>query len=727
LAPQALASSLQHSWQLCQAWRIEPESAPAWTAEQGLFQRLSKRFAQGLRDQGWITEAELPLAVLDGLQQGRIPRPAQVLCQGFIPDQLEPTQAELLAALGAQHPPPTPGQQAAQAWICTDNTEQWQQIALKIKAILQADAQAHIVVGVADLQQHAPLIDCVWRPLLAPWSLNLDEEEPVLPWQLELPGPLSAQPWVAALLDLCRLQSQELSFELISALLRQPLWFSAEERLLLSAAELKLRRQGLRFASTDWTQALPAEHPLSKQLQSLGDVVQKAPQKALGAQWLEHWQQRWACLPRTAADQHWARADALERALVGFANLCDGLPPLSHSAALYWLGEVLRDQAFTPSSGAQTQIILCSLEQAQGLPCSHLLLAGLSEQALPKARRPQPWINPELLRTAGWPGATQSTWLQQQQELAQALLQTQAEVHLYSAAQDERGTPSRPSSLLPASWERIAPAEPPAESLWADPRPESIPALESQRLAAQKGGSSLLRRQARSPFLALVHHRLEAQPLPPAPTGLSPALQGEWVHAVLADYWTAVRTSAALAAQSPEATQEQLQQIIQRIQPRFLPAHRFGTALMALEADRVLRLCARWLSHERKRRDPFEVLQIEAAFQEERGGLPLKLRLDRLDLVHTQQGPRYLVIDYKTGQADSRGWSSEQFLEPQLPLYATSQALHALGVERVDGICFARVHPSQPALIAATNWCERLLEEKLPQEPSWKEDWASEL
>jgi exodeoxyribonuclease-5 len=103
----------------------------------------------------------------------------------------------------------------------------------------------------------------------------------------------------------------------------------------------------------------------------------------------------------------------------------------------------------------------------------------------------------------------------------------------------------------------------------------------------------------------------------------------------------------------------------------------------------------------------------------------LRLRVDRIDRVQTPEGERWLVIDYKTGaDADPRGWKAERLTEPQLPLYASHALTGEAGVPRVDGICFAHVKDGHPALVAATNWRERLRDDKPGR---FRTDWSGDL
>lgn len=164
---------------------------------------------------------------------------------------------------------------------------------------------------------------------------------------------------------------------------------------------------------------------------------------------------------------------------------------------------------------------------------------------------------------------------------------------------------------------------------------------------------------------------------------------------------------------------------------RHLPVRDFGATLVRLEHDRLRDLLRQWLRHEARRVDPFTVLSRETPLQTTLAGLPLSLKLDRLDRVDTAEGPRYLVIDYKTGsEADPKGWEEDRLRDPQLPLYATLASQLSLGVSEIDGICFAHLKDGHPALSATSDWCASLIEPPTRPDRNWQErllQWRQRL
>src|SRR5699024_6329546 len=98
---------------------------------------------------------------------------------------------------------------------------------------------------------------------------------------------------------------------------------------------------------------------------------------------------------------------------------------------------------------------------------------------------------------------------------------------------------------------------------------------------------------------------------------------------------------------------------------RKLSERDFGAVLVKLEGARLHDLLRQWLQHETRRSDAFEVILREQKLQTELAGLPLSPVIDRIDRVDSAKGPRWLVLDYKTGrEANPRGWNEDTLRAP---------------------------------------------------------------
>ena len=105
-----------------------------------------------------------------------------------------------------------------------------------------------------------------------------------------------------------------------------------------------------------------------------------------------------------------------------------------------------------------------------------------------------------------------------------------------------------------------------------------------------------------------------------------------------------------------------------------------------LEGERLVLLITEWLRFEQGRQ-PFTVLEAEKKTGVSIAGLPLHLRLDRVDRLNDGS---LLVIDYKTGDAKAKSWELPRPDDVQLPLYAG----FALDGE-VGGLVFAKLRAGE--------------------------------
>ncbi len=241
------------------------------------------------------------------------------------------------------------------------------------------------------------------------------------------------------------------------------------------------------------------------------------------------------------------------------------------------------------------------------------------------------------------------------------------------------------------------------ESEWREEEQDNIPLSQAEMLT-MKGGSRLLKEQAECPFKAFAHFRLDVKAQAPGQDVLSPMQKGQLVHTVLEKIWLQLGSQQALLALMPEGRAELIAtKVDETLRESHIPMRR--PLIRQLERQRLIDLIAAWLQLEAKR-PPFRVLASEVKEMIGLGGLPFRLRMDRIDEI---EGGR-LIIDYKTGEISEKGWFDERLSDPQLPLYvaknkAIGAAFGSLKVGKMDFVgiiaredaAFQRVRPLRDA------------------------------
>jgi ATP-dependent nuclease, subunit B len=416
----------------------------------------------------------------------------------------------------------------------------------------------------------------------------------------------------------------------------------------------------------------------------------------------------------------------LRRRLARLAGLDPMSGPLSAARARQWLGELLR-AGFEPRSEHAQPILITSPEEAAELSCDLRLVVDADAAHLPTRREPTPFLDLATQRSAGVPEASAAGRLAAAQHLAARLGAGAQALELYCAEIDARGAQSRPTPLFEADEQTATDSTSHAERLAAAPAARAVaddPVPPVQADEQLRGTAGLLQSWFGAPFFAFCRYRLHIEPLPEIPHGLAPQIQGEVLHEALQTLWAELGDRAGLLALDAGARERLIDRVLDPLLRRALPEAETGRVLYELEHGRLHDLLRQWLAHEARRIDDFRVIAREQSLETALAGLPLRLRIDRIDCVQTPAGPRLLLIDYKTGaNADPRGWAVDRLREPQLPLYAV--VLPRMPVDGVEvplgGITFGHLKDGHPALATANDWRESLIEDARAPRLDWLE------
>jgi ATP-dependent helicase/nuclease subunit B len=379
-----------------------------------------------------------------------------------------------------------------------------------------------------------------------------------------------------------------------------------------------------------------------------------------------------------ASDEYQVAQELRER-LDSFATMARCAPPMSFGEARAEFARLL-DSPFQPERGDAAIMVFDSLEPP-AVAFDGLWVAGVTASAWPRAAVHDPFLPISLQATLKMPAVTAERALAEAVATTGAWLGTADEV-IFSWPERQDDAVVEPSRLLPVGLPEAPRPIPVAtrdasafrhgglQGAGADPAPP-LAAAESG------GGSRILDLQAKCPFRAFAELRLGSAPLEEPVAGVDARGRGNVLHRSLELIWRSLADQEALRALAPEALQDLLETSLARALTEELSPDA-GRRTLALEAE-WQRAAIRQLLELERARPPFRVVAIEESREGVFAGLDLRLRADRID--HVADG--LVIVDYKTGRAETSQWRGARPDAPQLPLYALMQ------VRPVSAIAFA--------------------------------------
>lgn len=754
IAPRAAAQGAQRAAELMAQYRVDPAD-PAFASgeEARAFARWHTAFRRRLRDMGWITSADLPDDVIRLLRDGRVPLPERIHWTGFAAHT--PQQDELLAAIAAagtrieRSRPATPGSIATARPADAAREIRWaaERVRLWLEPYARDPGAAPRIALVAPRPEEIriALDAALHEALLGSGPMPSGTARPA--WRHARGESLAAQEVVALALAILRLRDARNPFADVSRILLSPALAPRDERSRRAAVERRLRTDDGVTVSLAHLQRRGGDAgaaALAAGIERLRAQLAAEPSRALPSEWLAHLDARLAAFGWPWDEGGLASRDhqVLERwrgVRADFAAMDRQLGRVSGNVALRWFAELMRAVEFQPQVAHAQPVSVLGLDEVPGMRFDKAIVIGLDAMSLPVASDPNPFLPFTLQRRLGMPGTDPASDLERGRALLGHLGALGDEVLLSCPLRTDEGA-LRVASPLVAEWPS-AEATPGAATDLATRTvamgvqsrlpedPERVAAVGAEEARGMRGGARRIAEYLESPFLAFARGRLGLEALDVPEAGIDPMTQGDLVHRALNQVWNALRDSRRLRVLDDGGVTEVARAAAVAAvdaDRRRLEA-RFGARIIALETERIAGLVAEWLALERARVDEFEVIAREAPLQGAIDRLPLKLRIDRIDRVQTPEGPRFLIIDYKTGGGLRPGvWRPETMSEPQLPLYATRPELDGLGVPRVDGIAFAQVRASECAFVLAANWTGNLLAREA-QDPESAEAWAGQL
>ncbi|CAA0105239.1 ATP-dependent helicase/deoxyribonuclease subunit B [Zhongshania aliphaticivorans] len=557
------------------------------------------------------------------------------------------------------------------------------------------------------------------------------------PWVFESSETLMSYPLIKSAWDLISLSARALPLEQLSRILRSRFVRGWPESRSVRAT-LDIRWREYLSPETTLRNAISLARKLEQQDPTVSDVLhdleailKSMPARQLPSSWVRFFDQLllnsgW---PNTSDDDV-----VVEQCRRGFSQAMDvfraldrQLGEVSHDTALSWLQHILSTKRFSVSRDWACPIRIMEYDDAIGLQFDATWIMGLDDNALPRRVEPSPFLPLELQRQAKYPNSDPGLCLQRDQEVLSRLLSSAPQVHISHSRENEAGSPLGPCTLLP-DYQNDQPLTAQNQFvthgavLW--PATDHVRPVDSSQRASVRGGTGLFKEYASSPFFAFLKYRLNLREFPEAAEGLDHRVQGILVHDTMEHVWKTLQAKQALDALSDLQLEALVRASCERaLENPELSVARYGESLLNIEKERVISLVCAWMDkNERQRVQDFEVISTEQLIESEIKGIPLRLRMDRIDNI----AGKHLVIDYKTGTIDGRALSVDNLSEPQLPIYVLASDGQS---KALDGVMLAQLKsPDDLKIHMRSNWANSVVAKKAhASDVDSPEKWQAEL
>ncbi len=744
ISPQQLSQNAESALKHLNLWRIELESLAEHKCDSGtVFTPWAEAFNEALEQRGLATTEFAIETMIKAGNSHQLNSHRCIYLYAF--EQLPPLHKALIESLADETigiKPSVINSSSCQQVTLASFEEEVQAAAKWAQAKLKQNKKSRIGVVALNLGQSRNCIERIFTETFEPQALLASTPSYTLPLNFSAGVPLASTPLICDALQLLNLQQESWPLDDICQLLNSPFFSDSEREIelrcelveqlrrlgksIVSGSELRYRVERIqRRNSTDTDDDVTTS--LSSCLQAFSAAAKRQPKHCSAGHWAEHLQQQlqvlgWPGSRVLNSHEHQQMSQWLVL-LQEFKRLDSCGYPLTHSSAISALRALCQNHHFQAQTPDSPIHILGALEGA-GLTFDACWILGVGARNWPCAPSPNPLLPITLQRQHNMPHASAERELHIAQQLTLSYQHCAKEV-IFSSASLADGNSDHPSPLIAhfqktdvepllgsdyltaPSFEQYQTSIRAAQQLQKF-EDFSGPAITSVELSHLRGGSALFRDQASCPLIAFARHRLGAKSLPATSKGLSAIDRGNIIHAVLEQVWIQLKTSSQLRALDDQALQKLCKKAIETALTPYKKKliQQLPEAFFMLEAERLLQLATAWLKRDLERPD-FKVVACEAKINIVFEGLPLELRLDRLDQLSDGE---LLLIDYKTGKPQLSQWQGERPAEPQLPLYALSAQFDNddSGSQEIVAIAFARIDKSDSELLGLGNLTESL-------------------
>lgn len=585
---------------------------------------------------------------------------------------------------------------------CQTPELEWKQAVHWARCMLQTYPDRRFAIVAANLERAAPFARRVLHDML---DTSHDSQRPAFAFNVAVGRPLSEWPAGRAMIAWLSLLSSMKTggscdvVEIGHALLAGHCKGHLAEMGRRASLDARFREKQLNSVTLkQWSSSIKQLEHLSSAWEQTWNAWQELPSLLPCDAWADAFRLALSLLgfpgDVSQSSAQYQATEALSDLFDRFTALTPVLGLVTATNALHALSRLCRQTPFQPQRDPSSRLDVLGLLEAEGGNWDAVWVLGLTDEVLPAAPKPNPFMPISALRRANAPRATPEREREWARQLFASLCQTAPDIWVsYPNMDGEREL--RPSSLILGGGAEVS-------ARWMPPPVERStvqmellddrvgpPVTEHDHIV---GVVSLLETQSRNPLWAFVRHRLNVRGLIPYSLLPPKTLRGILIHGMLEQVWADIhgRDPLRLALASDHFT-DHLQHIAQAVASQKLTA--FPVVIREMEISRACDLVMRWLQIESERA-PFQVLGVEHEVVYEHAPLALKMRLDRLDVL---PDGRQVVVDYKTGSDVPdvlKDWAHTRPVQVQLLAYADHLQRQA-GACGMGAMVLAHLHPRE--------------------------------
>ena len=682
ITPDSLATPAMEAFRILQLWGINDFSnLAADTAESERYQHWHSRMKVELAQRHWGTVESCIGIITQAVLDKVIDTPKRIILFSF--DEIPPLYQSLFDAFvktGVDLQ--KSDSEIKHEDLCKISTreceDQYLLAAQWAKAALEENKNTTIAIVCPELTKVRDKVKDALTKVFEPQASLPGSPRYTLPFNFSAGVPLSDIPLIKDGLSFLSLGDRLAAHSNISTLLRSPyIAFSDKEQFTRAKFDLDLKaKHSATLCLDNIIQMTGCPTHLSEAIGKFLLHTSNTAYQQKPSQWAFHFGKSLELLG-WPGDRN---LDSEEfQALTHWHSQLDQLTMLdavytkcSRGKALGLLRQCVSQTVFQPQT-ADSPIQVLGILEAAGLHFDRMWVTDLNDDIWPQTPQPNPFIPLITQKAHNMPHASSERELDFSKRILDRL-RAGAKQLVMSYAERDGDRELRCSALIKDvttvekddlslssyyDYTRILFRAIPALNILDDNK-----AISDNNLI--RGGTGILSAQAICPFRAFAKYRLHASELPQINLGLSHIERGDLVHHVLEFIWKKLQAQEALLALE---THEEEMLINDGIDYAFfwIKGNRtdIGERLLKLERKRLQTVITQWLALE-KNRSAFKVEHCEKSVSASIGGLPIKIRRDRVDNVNG----RLFHIDYKTGRTSLTNWGGDRPDSPQVPLYA---------------------------------------------------------